>query len=59
MTNLSKVLRSKLSEQTSLDLPEIIQDQVSLDGTRKWLLRLEDGNSIETAFIPEDKRGTL
>ena len=59
MTNFSKVLRSRLSEQTSLKLPEIIQDQESLDGTRKWLLRLEDGNSIETVFIPEEKRGTL
>lgn len=59
MTNLSKALRGKLAEQTTLDLPEIIQDQASADGTRKWLLRLADGNSIETVFIPEDKRGTL
>jgi 23S rRNA (adenine2503-C2)-methyltransferase len=59
MTNLSKALRGKLASQTTLDLPEIIQDQVSADGTRKWLLRLADGNSIETVFIPEDKRGTL
>ncbi len=59
MTNLSKALRGKLASQTTLDLPEIIKDQASPDGTRKWLLRLADGNSIETVYIPEDKRGTL
>jgi len=59
MTNLSKALRSKLAERTTLALPEIVQDQASPDGTRKWLLRLADGNSIETVYIPDDKRGTL
>lgn len=39
--------------------PEIVIDQKSSDGTHKWLLRLEDGNVIETVFIPEDERGTL
>jgi len=59
MTNLSKSLRSSLSSQAVFVVPEIINDQVSEDGTRKWLLRLEDGNSIETVFIPESDRGTL
>ncbi|MEN8711082.1 MAG: 23S rRNA (adenine(2503)-C(2))-methyltransferase RlmN [Arenicellales bacterium] len=59
MTNLSKSLRSKLSSEAAFVVPEIINDQVSDDGTRKWLLRLEDGNSIETVFIPEAGRGTL
>lgn len=59
MTNLSKSLRTNLASEVSFTLPEIINDQVSDDGTRKWLLRLEDGNSIETVFIPETGRGTL
>lgn len=59
MTNLSKSLRESLSNRASFTLPEIINDQASKDGTRKWLLRLEDGNSIETVFIPEAARGTL
>jgi len=36
-----------------------VEDLTSADGTRKWLLRLEDGNTLETVFIPEDERGTL
>ncbi len=59
MTNLSKSLRSSLSHEAAFVVPEIINDQVSEDGTRKWLLRLEDGNSIETVYIPESSRGTL
>ena len=59
MTNLSKSLRTSLAQQAVFKLPEIINDQISDDGTRKWLLRLEDGNSIETVFIPESGRGTL
>ncbi len=59
MTDLSKTLRASLSGQAAFVVPEIINDQISEDGTRKWLLRLEDGNSIETVFIPESGRGTL
>ncbi len=59
MTNLGKNLRARLSENTTIGLPEIIHAQHSSDGTRKWLLRLADGNSIETVFIPEEDRGTL
>jgi 23S rRNA (adenine2503-C2)-methyltransferase len=59
MTNLSKSLRTNLAGKVSFRTPEIIKDQVSEDGTRKWLLRLQDGNSIETVFIPESGRGTL
>lgn len=59
MTNLSKALRQRLSELTVIQLPEIVFDQQSQDGTRKWLLKLHDGNCIETVFIPEDDRGTL
>jgi 23S rRNA (adenine2503-C2)-methyltransferase len=59
MTNLSKVLRARLQDQTEIRLPEVMRDQQSSDGTRKWLLRLDDGNCIETVFIPEENRGTL
>jgi 23S rRNA (adenine2503-C2)-methyltransferase len=59
MTNLSKTLREKLAHACEINLPEIVFEQTSTDGTCKWLLRLNDGNCIETVFIPEDDRGTL
>jgi 23S rRNA (adenine2503-C2)-methyltransferase len=59
MNNISKDLRTKLIETASISNLEVAQDQTSKDGTRKWLLRLADGNHIETVFIPEEDRGTL
>src|SRR5262245_429554 len=59
MTNLSKSLRERLKAETVIQPPEIILEQTSKDGTQKWLLRMNDGNAIETVFIPEDDRGTL
>ena len=59
MTDLSLSLRQTLSEKAMLVLPEKAGEQISEDGTRKWLFRLEDGNCIETVFIPETDRGTL
>ena len=59
MTNLSKTLREMLQDSTRIGLPEVVADQLSDDGSRKWLLRLDDGNCIETVFIPEAERGTL
>ena len=59
MTNVSKALRAELAEISEIKALEIAIDNESKDGTRKWLLRLEDGNCIETVFIPEDGRGTL
>lgn len=59
MTNLSKKFREKLSEVATVEVPTIITAQVSNDGTRKWLMRLNCGNAIETVYIPEDDRGTL
>lgn len=59
MNNLSKSLREKLSTEAEIKLPEIVTEQLSDDGTIKWLLRLDSGNSIETVFIPEGSRGTL
>lgn len=59
MTNLSKSMRAYLSEHAEICAPTVITEQQSADGTRKWLLRLDDGNAIETVFIPEGDRGTL
>jgi 23S rRNA (adenine2503-C2)-methyltransferase len=59
MTNLSKELRARLDGVAVIRAPEMAQDQLAADGTRKWLLKLDDGNCIETVFIPEEGRGTL
>jgi len=59
MSNLSKALRLRLDDAAVLDLPEVSAKQASNDGTIKWLLRLADGNAIETVYIPEAGRGTL
>jgi len=59
MTNLSKALRGRLNEVAEIRTPEVLIDQSSADGTRKWLLKLDNGNSVETVFIPEKNRGTL
>jgi 23S rRNA (adenine2503-C2)-methyltransferase len=59
MTDLSKALRGQLGQLAEIVLPEIALERRSDDGTVKWVLRLADGNAIETVFIPEDDRGTL
>ena len=59
MTNLSKPLRASLAETAEITLPDIISDNLSEDGTRKWLLKVPGKSAIEMVFIPEDKRGTL
>lgn len=59
MSNLSKALRDHLKEQAEVRLPDVAVDMPSRDGTRKWMLRLADGNSIEMVYIPEKDRSTL
>ncbi len=59
MTNLSKELRARLKDNAVIKLPEIIAHQQSSDGTQKWLIQIDNHNSVETVFIPEDDRGTL
>src|SRR6476619_661982 len=59
MTNIAKEFRAELDSSCSLARPEIVTEQVSSDGTRKWLLRLNDGKEVETVYIPEEDRGTL
>ena len=59
MTDIAKELRAELELAFTVARPEIAAEQVSLDGTRKWLLRLADGKEVETVYIPEEDRGTL
>ena len=59
MTNLAKDFRAEMAPRFSLELPKIVTEQISSDGTRKWLLRGEGGQEFETVFIPEPGRGTL
>ena len=58
MTDLSRTLREALLPVAEVRTPEVLSEQVSADGTRKWVMRLHDGNCIETVFIPEPDRGT-
>lgn len=59
MTDLAKSLRDKLSSRAMVAAPAVISDHTSVDGTRKWLLDVGQGNAVETVFIPEETRGTL
>jgi 23S rRNA (adenine2503-C2)-methyltransferase len=59
MTNLGKDYRALLADRFSIRLPEIVTRQVSADGTRKYLLRIDGGHEVETVYIPEEGRGTL
>ncbi|CAM2159367.1 MULTISPECIES: 23S rRNA (adenine(2503)-C(2))-methyltransferase RlmN [Paraburkholderia] len=59
MTDLAKSLREKLKGRACIGMPDIISDNVSSDGTRKWLVDVGNGNAVETVFIPEETRGTL
>ena len=59
MTNLAKSYRTLLKEQFVLEVPEVVSKQVSEDGTRKYLMRIEGGHEVETVYIPEADRGTL
>lgn len=59
MSDLSKSLREKLRGAAAVVPPTLMAEQKSADGTRKWLLEVGAGNSVEAVFIPEDTRGTL
>ncbi len=59
MTNLAKDFRALLGAHFTLARPEVVTEQISTDGTRKWLLRTGPGIEFETVFIPEPGRGTL
>jgi len=59
MTDIAKAQQPWLAERFTLTRPEIVEAQVSSDGTRKWLLRTHDGHDFEMVFIPDADRGTL
>jgi len=59
MSDLSKTLREKLGGLAVVEPPRLMQEQISDDGTRKWLLDVGAGQGVETVFIPEGDRGTL
>ena len=59
MSNLSKDLRCILNEKTEIKPPEIVYEKDSIDGTRKWVLSVGEGDLVEMVLIPEGKRATL
>ena len=59
MTNLAKPYREVLEKNFLISVPEIISKNISQDGTRKYLMRIDGGHEIETVYIPEENRGTL
>ncbi len=59
MSSLNRALREALAAVYTLARPEIAREQLSEDGTRKWLLRFTDGQEAESVFIPEEDRGAL
>jgi 23S rRNA (adenine2503-C2)-methyltransferase len=59
MTDISKTMQPWLAQRFVISRPQVIEAQVSTDGTRKWLLRSDDGQDYEMVFIPDADRGTL
>src|SRR5690606_462716 len=59
MTDLARDFREVLERSACVAAPAVIADNVSADGTRKWLLDVGAGNAVETVYIPEADRGTL
>jgi 23S rRNA (adenine2503-C2)-methyltransferase len=65
MTSVSKETRAELAKHFTVDRPDVVAEQISNDGTRKWLLRLPSGDKVEKphevecVYIPETDRGTL
>jgi 23S rRNA (adenine2503-C2)-methyltransferase len=59
MSDLSQDFRARLGEVAAITVPQIVAEQRSADGTRKWMLRMDEVQGIETVYIPEPDRGTL
>jgi 23S rRNA (adenine2503-C2)-methyltransferase len=59
MSDLKQDFRAQLGEIAQISVPQIVTQQVSSDGTRKWMLRMDEVQGIETVYIPEPDRGTL
>ena len=59
MTNVSKALREKLKARAEIRGPDVVSEDISADGTRKWVVRVASGSCVETVYIPQNGRGTL
>jgi 23S rRNA (adenine2503-C2)-methyltransferase len=59
MTDVGRALRERLAQCAEIRAPEVAEEHISADGTRKWLVRVDGGSCVETVFIPDDGRGTL
>jgi len=59
MSNIGKALREKLKASAEIRGPEIVSEDISTDGTRKWVVRVASGSCVETVYIPQGGRGTL
>lgn len=59
MSDLAKDLRAKLAAAARVEAPRIVGDSTAADGTRKWLLKVDNANAVDAVFIPETGRGTL
>lgn len=59
MTDLAKSLRGTLASAADVRAPQVVGDSVAPDGTRKWLVKVDGANAVESVFIPETGRGTL
>jgi 23S rRNA (adenine2503-C2)-methyltransferase len=59
MTDIAKAQQPWLADRFAITRPEVVEAQISTDGTRKWLLRTHDGHDFEMVFIPDADRGTL
>jgi 23S rRNA (adenine2503-C2)-methyltransferase len=59
MTDIAATLRAKLTERACITAPNVMREELSDDGTRKWLLNVGTGNAVEAVYIPEETRGTL
>jgi 23S rRNA (adenine2503-C2)-methyltransferase len=59
MSDLAKDLRAKLAARAAVAAPQIVGDHLAADGTRKWLLKVDGANAVDSVFIPETGRGTL
>ena len=59
MTNLSKALRERLAQVAEIKAPDVVYHDFSEDGTRKWVIQVDERNQVEAVFIPDGDRGTL
>jgi 23S rRNA (adenine2503-C2)-methyltransferase len=59
MSDLAQEFRGRLDQIAAITVPQIVTEQLSKDGTRKWMLRMDEVQGIETVYIPEPDRGTL